>query len=240
MPSTWSPFLYLCILLAVAGAIVYFIVQGSIGPKEVGTAFLATVGTFIGALFAFRLNEAKESTKTNKERKAALNRALFIVVRQYDAMRFLADQLAPYQTEFEKAFNCPAFRPPPYSDLTHDFEALDFLLEVGEHNVLMRLSLEQEGFHQAIESLRVRNDFYVNEVQPVIAKSGFNLCAVPAHEFQAALGEQLFSRSINEASVMYAHVADLRKSLLVTHAELFGAAKKLYPDGKFIKPAAEV
>lgn len=240
MPPTLSPFLYLCILLAVATAIVYFIVQGSIGQKEVGTAFLAMVGTFIGALFAFRLNEAKENTKINKERKAALNRALFILVRQYNAMRFLADQLAPYKTEFERAFNCPAFQPPPYSDLTYEFEALNFLLEVGEPNVLMRLSVEQEGFHQAIESLRVRNDFYVNEVQPVIAKSGFNLRAVPAHEFQAALGERLFSRSINEAAVMYAHVADLRKSLLATHAELFGAAKKLYPDGKFIKPAAEI
>ena len=36
--------------------------------------------------------------------------------------------------------------------------------------MLMRLSVEQEGFHQTLESLRVRNDFYVDEVQPVIAR----------------------------------------------------------------------
>lgn len=239
MPRPWHPYLYLSILLAVAAAVVYFIVEGTVGAKEVGTAFLATVGTFVGALFAFRLNEQKETLDRDKERKAALNRALFIVVRQYNAIRSLERQLEPYKSEFDRSFNCPAFQPPAYSDLMHEFESLTFLLELNEPNVLMRLSVEQECFHQAIESLRVRNAFYVNEVQPVIANSGFNRRAVPASEFQAALGERLFSGAVNGASVFFAHVTESRQSLLAMHGELFAAAKRLYPDAKFIKPAAE-
>ena len=122
--------------------------------------------------------------------------------------------LAPFHTEFERAFNLPAVRPPSYSDLVHDYQDLDFLLEVGHPNVLMRLSVEQERFHQTLESLRVRNNFYVDEVQPVIAKNSFNRKPVPAQEFEAALGERLFGTAINSANILYSLVAESVQSLL--------------------------
>ena len=55
------------------------------------------LGTFLGALFAFRLNENKENAKTEKERQAALNRALFVVARQFNATKSLSKHLAPFQ-----------------------------------------------------------------------------------------------------------------------------------------------
>ena len=237
---SWNRYLYGGIIFAVAGSVMYFIMQGNIGQKEVGAAFLAMVGTFLGALFAFRLNESREDTKLEKEHKAALNRALFIIARQYNAVCSLAKDLEPYKLEFERAFNCPALRPPTYSDLVHDFETLDFLLEITDPNVLMRLSVEQEGFHQMIESLRIRNDLYVNEIQPVIAQHGFNRRSVLAHDFRTALGERLYESAVNSASTLYAHVAGSRQRLSSMHAELFNAAKNAYPDAKFVKPAPQV
>lgn len=199
-PPAWSPYLYFGILLVVACALVYFVLQGAVGTKEVGVAFLATVGTFVGALFAFRLNENKEQRTVHKERRSALTRALFIVIRQYNAVRSLRNNLQPYRSEFERAFNCPAFRPPSYSDLTHDFDSLSFLLEAAAPTLVMRLLVEQEGFHQTMESLRVRNELYIDEVQPVIANHGFNHRSVPAEEFQRTLGERLFGTAINGAT----------------------------------------
>ena len=238
-PPRWSPYLYLGVLLAVAGSVVYFIVQGALGPKEIGSAFLAMVGTFVGALFAFRLNESKEHDQLVKDRRAALNRALFVVERQYKGVRSLAKLLAQYKSEVERAFNCPAFRPPSYSDLTQDFDTLAFLLEAAEPNVLMRLTIEQEGFYQTMETLRIRNEFYVSEVQPAIAKGGFNRRIVPAQELEAAFGEWLFGAAMNQATFLYANVSQAEKRLLAMHSELFAAAKKLYPDAKFIKLVAE-
>ena len=234
-----SRYIYAVIVVVVVISLPIFIWKGSVGEKEVAASFLAMVGTFLGALFAFRLNENKENMKVEEERKATLNRALFVVARQINALKSLSKHLAPFHTEFERAFNLPAVRPPSYSALVHDFQDLDFLLEVGHPNVFMRLSVEQEGFHQTLESLRVHNDFYVDEVQPVIAKNSFNRKPVPAQEFEAALGERLFGTAINSANILYSLVAESAQSLPTMHTELFGVAKMLYPDEKFIKLAPE-
>lgn len=99
-----------------------FHLEGSVGEKEVAASFLAMVGTFLGALFAFRLNENKENMKVEEERKAALNRALFVVARQINALKSLSKHLAPFHTEFERAFNLPAVRPLPIPILCLTFK----------------------------------------------------------------------------------------------------------------------
>ena len=103
----------------------------------------------------------------------------------------------------------------------------------------MRLSIEEEGFHQAIESVRVRNEVYVREVQPVIAQAGLNRRPVPLEEIQVALGERLFGSAINSSKYMYRNVQEAVKNLPSIHEELFSLAKNLYPQGKFIKAASD-
>lgn len=234
--TRWIPYLYLGVLIVVAVSVVYFILTGAIGSREIGTAFLAMVGTFIGALFAFRLNESKDNIQLHKERRTSLYRAQLVVMRQHNAVQSLAKLLAPYSAEFERAFNCPAFQPPSYSDLTHDFDDLVFLLEV-EPNVLMRLTVEQESFHQTMECLRTRNEFYVKEVQPAIANGSFNLREFTVQKFKAALGERLFGTATSGAERLYDFVGRSEVSLMAMHNELFDTAKKLYPDAKFVKLA---
>ena len=232
-------YVYAIVLFIVGVTATYLLWSGVIGAREVGTAFLALIGTFVGALFAFRLNENKEIRKLEMERKAALNRALFVLLRQYNAMRSLGKEIEPFKSEFERAFNCPALQPPPYSDLKQNFSELNFLLESPEPGVLMRLSIEEEGFHQALESVRIRNDVYVREVQPVIAQAGLNRRAVPVEEIQAALGERLLGSAINTSKYMYRNVDEAVRNLPSVHKELFSLAKKLYPRDKFIRAVSD-
>ncbi len=228
-------YLYSGLLFVAALAVISFIYAGIIGAKEIGTTCLAMVGTFVGALLAFRLNESRENAKLEKERKAALNNALFIIFRQHNAIGCLARELGTYQSEFERAFVCPAIRPPLYLDLVHDFEALGFLLEAADPNLLMRISIEQEGFHQTIESLNERNKFYVDEVQPLIAKHQLNGRTVTVDEFQSKLGELVYNGAITRANVLYENLAGSGSKLPAIHSELSGIAKKLYPKGRFTK-----
>lgn len=236
----FQPILLAALLVAVAGAVIYLIVEGSVGRKEIGIAFLAMIGTFVGAVLAFRLTEYKEQRAEVRRQKIALNSALFALLRQYNAMRWLQKSMAPYQQDYDRAFNCPALTPPAYKDLVHDFDSLAFLFEEEiDPSLLMRLSIEQEGFEQALESLRVRNQFYVDEVQPAISKLGFNKKSVPAAEFENALGERLFEVAKNGAVQAYQNIDHSCASLLALHSELFTAAKRLFPDTKFVKLAPE-
>jgi len=238
-PIVWQKYLYAGVLALATLAVFFLITEGILGGKEVGTALLAMVGTFLGAAFAFRLNAGKEAALIEKERREALNRALFVVVRQYNALQSFSAQLEPFKLEHERAFNCPAFRPPTYADLTIDFESLAFLFELGDPNLLVRLSVEQEGFHQALESIRYRNDFYVETAQPLIAKLGLNRVSLPIAEYKQKLGDLVFESAVNYATIMYLRVSQAMEGLTQLQTELHASAKLCFPHGKFIKLAAE-
>lgn len=236
---TYIRFLYATLIALASIATIMFALSGVIGEKEVSGAFLALLATFVGALFAFRLNEEKDKKVLLKSQKAALNRALFILLRQDNALDTFAKHLDPFSTEIDRAFNLPANKPPPYADLTHNFDNLEFLLETEYANVLMQLTIEQERFHQAFESIRLRNEFYVHAVQPALARLQINGKNVTAERLFTDLGEMVFGTAMNGAREVYTHVPKGKISILKMHQELFATAKALFPNEKFIKPAAE-
>ena len=239
LKKSTSQYLYAVLVAIAAIALFVFAWSGAVTEKEVAGSFLAILGTFLGALFAFRLSENKEQVKIEKEQKAALNRAFFVLARQYNAINSLAKHMTPYPSEFERAFNLAANKPPSYLDLTHNFQDLEFLLETAHPNVLMRLAVEQECFHQALEALRIRNDFYVNEVQPELARQSLNGQMVTVEQMATALGERIFGTAVNGANSLYSHVQESSKSIPAMHAELFNVAKELFSDERFIKIQSE-
>ena len=144
--------------------------------------------------------------------------------------------LRKFESEFERAFNCPALRPPDYANIALDFGALAFILEKNP-SFLLKLSLEEEGFKQALQSLSTRNDFYISEIQPAIDKLGLNRKSMTMSELEAALGERLTQTAFNSARVVYQLVEEADEGLPKLHADLFGIAKELFPDAQFVKLA---
>ena len=139
-------------------SIAFALYEGKLELKDVGTGLVALVGTVVGATLAFRLNAGREHQRDQAAQRAAMNRALFVLARQWNALKLLAREVEPYKTEFDRAFNLPAMKPPPYGDLVHRFEELDFLLGTSDVNTLFRMSIEQERFHQVVAGLEARND----------------------------------------------------------------------------------
>jgi hypothetical protein len=229
-----TPFFYAAAAVAVIFGVAVLYARGVLTDGQIGTSLLAMLGTFLGALFAFRLNERKEDIKLAKQRREDLNSALFVLARQINAVAALHRDLSRFNTEFERAFNCPAFRPPTYEDVAIDFGALGFALE-SHPSLLMKISLEEEGFHQAMRSLNMRNDFYVDELQPVVAAKGLNRQNLELREIQVALGERLTQGAFNLSRVMYHLIREADASLPLVHAELYNAAKELYPNAQFVK-----
>ncbi|MFZ2161680.1 MAG: hypothetical protein WAW02_05635 [Sideroxyarcus sp.] len=232
-------FLYATIIFVVAGVVIWSITTGIVTGKDVSVAFLASLGTFLGALFAFRLNESKETSKKLSEQRAALNRALFVLARQRNAIKSFAKYLQPFNSDIERALMLPAHKPPRYEDLRQDFESIEFLLENGKANILMRIAIEDERFHQTFESIRIRNDFYVTEVQPELSRHGFQGKDVTEKQLLEALGERIYGTAINYSNGLYFHVAKSMESIPSMHADVFAVAKDLFPNDKFISFEAD-
>lgn len=238
MSTKQSKFVYATVVAICALAIVAAVFSRDLGAKEIAGALLALIGTFLGALFAFRLNQEKERQQELRDQKAALNRSLFILHRQYNALVVYGKHLASRSLPVERALMLPAQKPPTYSDLTQNFTDLEFLLETKYANSLMRLTIEQERFEQALESVRLRNEFYVHEVQPALERMNVQGKSVTEEELRKGLGERIFGTAMTSSIEMYNHVPSCTVSIKAMHEELFKAAKGVFPDAKFIMPPA--
>lgn len=234
MPKIKPQCIYLAIGIMALIVIVLEISTGGVTEKDIAASLLALFGTFIGATFAFRLNEDKEEKKEIAARKAALNRALFVLIRQRNAIQSIKNFLNGYENSFERAFILPAMKPPSYEDLVHNFTDLEFLLESENPNILFALTVEQERFHQAMESLRIRNEFYVNAVQPAIAAKKLNHTSVTHEQAETQLGELIYGTAMHGAEELYFHIYESEKSLAEMNNALLALARSIYPGAKFL------
>jgi len=222
-------FLFLAMIVGIS------LYRDLLSVKDVVASLLALFGTFLGAILAFRLNEDKERRKELKANVKALNKALFVLGRQANALRTISSNIAGYKSEFERALNLPAFNPPSYGDLSQDIEGLSFLLESEDPTILLELTVEQERFEQVIESLRMRTNLHLYELQPEVARLNLNGRNMTEIEAAAELGERLYGAAVQAANNIYEHAEATEKSLPEMQEKLRRVAQKLFPDAQFIK-----
>ncbi|WP_417316383.1 hypothetical protein [Cycloclasticus pugetii] len=197
--------------------------------------FTVAVGGFIGAYSAFWLKANDDDRKRNELQINALNSALLILIRQINAIHGIKRDFDQYIAPLDRAFSLPAMQPPNYSDLKQNIDVLSFLIDSRNPHMLMKLTIQQERFEQAINAINIRNNFYVNEVQPALSYHNLNGRPLPVREFEEKLGERLFQGAISGAEGMYRLVESCDRSVSITYQELFALSRELYPKGKFLK-----
>jgi hypothetical protein len=188
--------IYIVASLALILIIFFAYILNFIDIKDIATSSLALVGTFLGATFAFRLNESKEYISLHAKHRESLNRAIFILIRQFNAVHQLKLEIEKYSGTYQKAFNMQALTPPPYKDLYHNFETLEFILESSEPSLIFELTTDQERFHQTIAALNFRNEFFIKEVMPAVANADLNGRTLSPGEVKSILGDRLYYGAI--------------------------------------------
>jgi hypothetical protein len=193
------------------------------------------VGGFIGAYSAFWLKSSNEDKRQHERQINALNKAIFIQIRQITAIHNIKKNFANYKEEGVRAMLLPALQPPDYSELKQDLDSLGFLINSGNPHLLMSLSLDQHRFEQMIEAISIRNDFYLKEVNPAILANGLYGIKFDALEVESVLGSPLYNCAVSNARVMYEYVNISENALIKTYKSLLLLSKELYPKAKFIR-----
>lgn len=230
-----TKFTYLVIACICIGIILISYKLEILTTKDLTGPILTLLGTFTGALFAFRLNQYKEDQKLHLIRQEALNRTIFSLIRQVNAIKQLKRDFESYDTPFSRAFNLPALKPPDYKSIAFNITELDFLLDTDDPNILFRISIEFERFQQAIESVNLRCNFHINEYQPKLDEIGLNGKITTPEEMERLLGERIYKTLIYSTEDAFGHLVDSNKSLMEMLDELHALAKKIYPKRKFIR-----
>jgi hypothetical protein len=193
--------------------------------------------TFLGAVLAFRLNSLKDEREDLRKKRLALNLALFVLVRQFNAIKNILNQIEPLRNNSIRAFNLPAIKPPEYKSLTQNFNDLAFLLEldIDEINLLLKLTITQEIFDITITALSLRNVLYIDEVQTAISEKNLNLKEFKECELETILGKRIFHGAIQGVNQIYDHVDHSAREIPLILKSVHFTAKKLFPKEKFFQ-----
>jgi hypothetical protein len=222
------------IVTIAAIAVVLLVNDGSFEKKDLAAGLFALFGTFIGALLAFRLEQGKEQTRDERARKAALNRALLVLGVHHNEIRTYRDLLLPFKHPFELAFNLDALQPADVG-MHQKFDELDFLLQSSTPNVLFELIIEQARFDQAMEAVKLRNEFFVRKIQPTMAALGLTGRMVSVQELEAKLGDYLFGGAMQGAGMVREQIDASNESVPAMAKKLRAVAKELFPDERFVE-----
>jgi hypothetical protein len=231
---TFSSMVYSLIVLVTIIIIGILYNDGKLELKDIGTGLLALVSTFLGATIAFRLNEDKEKKANEEKQIQAINSALLIMIRQHNALNLLKKYLESFPNDNQAAFNMPALQPPSYNDLIQDVSSLEFLINSNNPKILLNIINEQERFYQAIESWKMRNNFYINEFQPIVSEKRLKKHSFSNQEAKDVLGERIFETLIISVRESRSHIIKSCESLPLIYKELREVAKKQYPNEKFL------
>lgn len=195
------------------------------------TATIALLSSFGGAYSAYFLSNYKENKKEKLRNVNAINSALFTLIRQHNVVASMEKEIAGYDTDFNLAFNMPAYKNPEYKDLIQKFDNLLFI----HPQVLLELSVEQARFEQAMDAISIRTKFYVNQFLPQVEKHGLNTKDVSAEEMKNTLGMLIYETCINYARDMKEHIMESGESIPEMKDSLFKVATELFPRHEFIK-----
>lgn len=194
------------------------------------------LAAFLGAWFAFRLQNNREENKKHQENIGAANRALFTLSRFISALEDIKRQVIdPVRDRPDRFVAMLPFLISNYDALRFDTKSLTFLLESNSPNLLGELITEENRFHQAINLLSNRSELHRHQVQPLLEAAAVRIGGEhPIADIKKALGARIFTQITMATDDLIEHVdqtlstsEDLSKRFVV-------AMKEIYPKSKFI------
>lgn len=234
------------IFVGLAGLILWYFstlaITESLTPKWVEPFldfFTALSGAFAGAYFAFKFGHKMELGKRQLEEAkqtandiAIINRAILNLAIQYNTISNIKHELDCQKNIHEAAFAMHAFKN-FYESARVDVGELALILKRSP-NLLLNLSIEQDGFLLTLECLRIRNEFYTNTLQPKMSEAGLldRVCTLAEYESALSLGIR---------KTAYSAINNLNDNLVKSQAGLMekisllrSAAEEVYPNHTFM------
>ena len=234
-PSAQEAIITISILSFLSGACLgVFLLLSKLYWVEFISSLATLVATFSGAWLAFYLANRERVRKERSQKVMYLNKALFVLIRQLNAIEGIGRYVDKYSEDESLAFEMPGYKSNEYNDLKIDFDSLAFLASTEYVNELLKLTIEQERFEQVLECLRIRHQHYIEKVMPEMMASGLTDRKATLAEYKEKLSKPVYKGALQGAQQVRSEVNAYRESSLAMHHKLHSIAKKLFPKQGFV------
>lgn len=227
------------VVLVVAIAIVTCALFGGVTPKDLVSWLIPVLGTYFGASYgasyAFKLQQGKDEASAERAKVDALNRALMVMCFQYNEVASTWAKMRIFDVgELPRMLNLPAYQSPQFDYRQHVVD-LAFLMQSGNANLLLDISIEQGRFDACMASMRIRSEYFIENVEPLVEQHGIRAKFLSEQLVFHAFGERVFHSLRNMTNSLFDHFMQSETSLIETIEKLHRAAKQCYPSEKFFK-----
>lgn len=201
--------------------------------------FTVLIATLVGAFAAFRFNASLDEKKAAREndaliasKVAILNKALLNVALQLNVIGNIEKLLNRYNNIHEHAFKMPAEKN-FNENISVDINEISLIL-TNNPQLLMEISVEQDGFIQTIESLKVRHEHFIKELQPRMSALGLLDRKSNIGEYEDLLPYHVFKGAYDSVTVLIHNVKESKKGLEDKFSKLRTECEKFYPEYNFM------
>lgn len=192
-----------------------------------------------GATLAFKFNNRLEGIKNERielkekaQNAAILNKALLNIAMQLNTIGNMKKKLSKYNTIHDKAFSMNAEK--NFNDnAIVDINEIALIL-TSKPQLLLEINNEQDGYIQTIEYFKIRNEHYLNILQPKMFELGLLDRKATIGEYEDALPPPIFKAAYQSVVVLETNILETDKGLKVIFQSLRDACKELLPEHKFI------
>ncbi len=194
--------------------------------------------TFSGAFIAYWTQNRREQKKEDENQITALNKALFTLLRQINALASIKKDLDKVRNDKFREFILRPFHPNMYNDLKFNCDSLIFMLDQKYQNlkgtdILQDLLIEQEGFEQTLRAIEFRTDYQVKVIQPHLEELGIKDTDPTFEKAKSSLGECKSKNIVHYTDQVYENVDETLKSSGKVFQKLHDYSKKRFPKKQF-------
>lgn len=198
-------------------------------------ALSTLVAAFLGAWFAFGLENQRRNKERRESHVVSANLASFSFIRAHNTFLNIKSQII---SGFEDHPARHHFIKPMLWDSLHkiqiDFPSLSFLLSI-DPNVLGEIAIIEQDVNGTIDIIRDRSKLHHDQLQPVVEqlqRSGRN--SISTEEVDAELGPRSAEQLRIATDYMIAGVDRAIESTKRAASAIRDVARKEYPGQKFI------
>ena len=194
---------------------------------------------FLGAWLAFRLEDNARARQTVRDQVEAVNKALFVLIRQVNSLINTQTQIInPHREDPDCYINMRPSLPKASGSPTLDLDSLSFLLETDDRELLGELLVEQERFEASLQAINERSRYHLEVLQPRMAAARIGEHAeYPTDKIRSVLGESFVVLMQCATDDAIQHVDKTVGSNFALAAKFNHAMKRRFPKHTIIRLA---
>ena len=200
-------------------------------------ALSTLVAAFLGAWYAFTLQDNKNRRETEDRQIAALNLAIFALGRKQNKLHNIQDHvITPWQDNPAGFLLMLPTHDLEKDDIAIDLAGLAYLLETAHANLVGELTVAVAKYRSAIDALNLRSALHKGEVQLKLESAGL-IDDEPATlaDIRRALGERLYITLCQATDQLIAAVPKALSEVTRISDELTVVGRSVFPANRIIR-----